>query len=596
MNKTKGVRMPSATKLVKHQEKTSQSKLAKQQKAREQANTENSVLVMDLDKALSTRDSKAALEILKQPSSLLGVMYPDKSHDIVCFYALHVIMLTIKDTDYQTVLQEMSDADIKNLKKILATAQERPCPNGDLTVKYLYELEREIAQGNGNIVAEAKKVSVGLYLSVFDHWNEAVTELTKLSGALDSFVRTVPVKQKWVTLKELSELLGFKTMSAYYSFKNRLAENHPEIESWFESVGKDKLFNMEHFDELRKLRHESLHHINNKFRPQPKGTWTILELADKMGIKAGDDTKKRNKIFGIKSALKKKFPYVVDYFTKDGQYFKAECFEDFKKLISQKSKKSQVAKPDNLWTMKELATKLGLKNEHALADIKLKLKRDNPDLADTIDSWFVYSNDAKGKSIKLFKAEHFDALQDLIEKGKKRKTKQRAPKSAKDITKLKPAVQKPMSDAEIKAALDAVLVKPDADATVVVPNPKPVEPKMTLTDVIALEKMVERWIEMLSAAYKKQDEAEQHYDDAFGKLSNVKSATERAELINQMQVANNEMVAAAEDVRKIQEKIDKAQALTRDRQTAIDALSAAEKVLAERNAAIAEFVKNANQK
>ena len=605
-------KVPSATKLVKHQEKASQSKVEKQEQERVQANAKNAALVQRLAKAFEDKDSKTAMDILKQPSLLKSIMYPTKLHDIVCLYALHVIMLTIKDANYQDILQQMSDADIKNLRKILATAQARPRPDGDMTVKYLYSLENEINQGNGNIVAEAKEVSVGLYLSVYDKWDEAIAELTKLSGALDGFVRTTPAKQKWVSMKELAELLGFKEIGAFYNLKRKLSRKHPNIDDWFENYGNQgKLFNMEHFEELKKWADEK--QKKGEQAQTQEETWTILELVDKIGLTGETEDKKRNRLFGLKCRLKKKFPAVADYFTPDGQYFKVKYFEDFKALVEKyrrdpKSSKvvatvktEKFLEGESFWSMETLAGKLKV-SKHTLATIKWQLKNDNPDLIGIIDSWFVSSNDAKGKAVKLFKAEHFDALKDLIDKGKKRKPKEPV-KVGKVTEQVKKHETEPVDAAEIKAALDKVLVKKDSEPAVI-PNPKLVEPKMTLVDVMALEKMLARWIKMLESVSKEKDLAEQEYADVLSKLTQAEPS-ERAGLLNQMQLANENVIAAAARVKELQSRIDTAKSFAKDREEAVNVANAAaetkrkaDQALADIDAEIVKFMQNisANQK
>ena len=594
--------MVSAIKQVVHNVKQG----ASERKQQVDVNRADAQFVNDVLTSMNFKENSAR-ELIMQVDTIRDVIQVTEGHNIRCFYALHAIFLALLSVDCTDVLNEMSDVDIRVLAKCISVAKSRPCPDKNALEQSLNSL-----QNKGYVPSSPDGISKAAYVNsnkimhhVADLWDDAVAELNRWGDAIDNFERVVSVKQKWVSMKELAELLGFKKMKKFYGFKRDLGRKHPEIENWFENYGNQgKLFNMEHFDQLKKWADEK-RNKDAKAEVQ-EGNWTILELADKIGVTGETENKKRKRLFGLKCRLKKHFPVIADYFTPDGQYFKADCFEDFKALIekyrSQKVEKAhqvaQVAKleSESLWAMETLAAVLKM-NKHTLATVKWQLKHDNPDLVETIDSWFISSKDTNGKVIHLFKAEYLDEMKTLIAKGKKRASKQSISKVVRGDKKSANKKKIDVDDAEIKAALDAVLVKTDADATAVVQNPKPVESKMTLTDVIALNKMLARWQEMLEAALKEQAVAEQAYNDALAKLTHAEPQ-QRAELLSQMQAANDGVRVAAARIAELKARVDDADKLAQERAEALNAVRLAaeakqnaERALAEKDAAIAKFVK-----
>jgi len=435
---------------------------------------------------------------------------------INCFWVLHAIFIALISVDCSDVLNKMSDANINKLKNTIKIASERKALDEAFIEGQIASVKADNSAPSSDTgrTKGVKLASLELSktLAKKTDWSDAVSELNRWANAIDNFKRTVPFNKKWLTLKELSEALGFDKIDKYYTNKSKLAKIHPEIEAWFvlnpTPAEKGLYFDAEHFQEFKQLmdamRKENYKRKFSKVADQPKGTWTILEFADKIGVGGDDDNKKRTAVFNIKYALKKKFPQVVDYFTSDGQYFYIKYFQDFQNLR-------------NLSRQKRRGT----------------------------------------------------------DKKKRTARKQSRAKSQKVV---KPS---------IKAQLDKVLVnaQPTTNAT---PKVKPVETKSaTLLDMIALDKMLTRWIEMLNTAKQECDLSEKNYNDISAQLLSVKTATERVNILNQMQSANDKILAAADQVRAIQEKIDRANALKQDRQEAARAL-------AEKDALIAAFLQEAN--
>lgn len=476
--------MPSAIKLVKHAERGSRH--AKKIEMRENTNNADSMAVMNLSKAFENKNADVALDMLKQPSVLGRLMRADKKRDIVCFYALHAVLLLVKDKDCNAVLQQMTDTDIEDLKLLLRIAKSRSCPDQDRTLDYLSSML--VKFGKGDVVSDTMIISVRLYLDVSHVWEKSVVELDKWTDATDNFVRVVNLNQRWWTIKELADKLSFSTVNAFYIRKSCLKKKHSEIEKWFVNFGNQgKMFDSEHFDEFKKL------------------------LEDKPNIKSTKVQKK---------------PVVQ-------------------------------ADDDNLWPMRKLAEKLGLKSDSdsVMYGLKCRILKTRPELRKTVNSWFVNSNGIRGLSFKLFKAEHFEEFKALCVRDKQTNT-------------VQPVEKNP--------------------TTFVVPEPKQVESKpMTLLDVVALEKMLTAWNEMLTAATQERDAAEQNYKDVSAQVLTVKNAAERGDMLKQMMSANDAVLAAADNVREIQEKIDRANALKQER-------AEAARILAEKDALIVAFLKEAS--
>jgi len=466
---------------------------------------------------------------------------------------------------------------------------------------------------------------------------------------------------------------------------------HPEIETWFENYGKyGKLFDASHFQELKQLFDEM-----EKNDGIPVGCWTIVQLADEMGLKDQTDDKKREHISQIKSTVKQKYPQIVEFFTPNCRYFRAECFgewqrlralagqrghynvtnraekpvkkavaefdpnkhynkdqlaevcgykngkilstvvstlktknDDFAKLVADcfigvtntKNKKYMIAfkieklaefkaflphivaentkkalDSDNIISMENLAEKLGWSIATLRSNLSIVLKKAKPERRAEINSWFV-SSDIKKNYKSGLKIEFIDKVVKLFEGGRKHSKKttsfvrtpvKETPKEFVKLKKAKKQKKQMVDEAEINMELDKVLVKPE-NSMVIVSNSKSVESKpMTLLDVVALEKMLTAWNEMLAAATQERDAAEQNYKDVSAQVLTVKNAAERGDMLKQMMSANDAVLAAADNVREIQEKIDRANALKQER-------AEAARILAEKDALIAAFLKEAS--
>ena len=245
--------------------------------------------------------------------------------------------------------------------------------------------------------------------------------------------------------------------------------------------------------------------------------------------------------------------------------FKIEKLDEFKKflphIVEQNAKHN--IDPEKEISIADLAKKMELSVIALQNRMNGFLRTASSEQKADFESWFV-SSDSRRNYKSALKAEYFDKFVEMFGGERKRGRPKRVTTQSNSV--------------------DTIVQENDDKKT------------MTLVDVVALDKLVKRWIDILSDLYEQQDMAEKRYDAAMAKVAKAKSAAERSVLINQMQSANEDIMSVAARVREIQTKIDAAHKLARERHEAIEALNAAEKALAEKDAKIAEFIRNANQK
>lgn len=474
-----------------------------------------------------------------------------------CPYILHSVCYLMLGQGCADVLKRMSVENVRVLKECISIATSRERPDGKSLAKMLESVDDEIMLQSGAIAN-----SVSLF------WDDVNAELNTWDATVNMHLGKSSGKNKvYLTTQELCDWLGLEGVKDVYKIKCKLVKTHPEIKTWFENLGNQgNLFQAEHFEAFKILVDEMYQANTTKNKPQPSGTWTILELAKRIGVSGENDEKKRQHVFELKYVLKKKFPYVVDYFTQDGQYFKAECFDEFKKLIAVR-RGSSITESQNLWTKQELATRLGFKNEHSIDTEKWKIKKNNPELAKKIDSWFVYVNNGKGTLVLMFKAECFEELKALFTQGKK---KSHTPTQKSVKVPAKETVKRPRQKTGNANPVQEIICE----------DAHPVD----MLGVKALEAKVAALTKMLK-------EAAARYDEILVKLSNAKPV-ERPELLHQMEQANNEVMAVEKD-------LDTANALQNEKLAKLDAVRAADEAkrladaaLADIDAKITEFLKS----
>lgn len=370
-------------------------------------------------------NKNVALELITQPETIRNLGQVTDKHNVICLYVMHAISIALGGVNCSDVLNKMSDADIKILQKSIQTAKRRSRPDTEALEKGLANsraLKHEQSSRLG-IERAANQKSMALYGIVAKCWDKAVTELNRWGDAVDNFERVVPISKQWVTYEELRVALGFETIDLLYRNKCKLSKTHPEIEEWFDCHGVDgKLFNMAHFEEFKKL--------VNEVATGSKDVWTIVQLADKMGLKDQTDDKKREHISQIKTTVKRKYPQIVEFFTPNCRYFRAECFDEWQRLRAlagqrghynvtnraEKPVKKAVAEfdPNKHYNKDQLAEVCGYKNGKILSTVVSTLKTKNDDFAKLVADCFIGVTNTKNKkymiAFKIEKLEEFKAF------------------------------------------------------------------------------------------------------------------------------------------------------------------------------------------
>ncbi|MCQ2572080.1 MAG: hypothetical protein MJ165_03755 [Alphaproteobacteria bacterium] len=254
--------MASAIGLVKKQRHEQQFASQRQlEKNRKDAAAIHSIF-LGLDNA------DIALKIISAPNNLRGLLSNHNGHNASCFYAVHALLipLFLENIDYTHVLNQMSDANIKNLKEIITTAKKHSRPQTQIIEKVLQQ-HRKNGISEDNVMIQSLKIS----REVSDNWNVLVTELEKLTVAIDTFERdfalskptaaTEPESEVFWTLEDLAEKMGLKNKNTLYKQKNLIISRNPElaeaVNSWFipltNGFSPNKVFRAKHFDKYKAL-------------------------------------------------------------------------------------------------------------------------------------------------------------------------------------------------------------------------------------------------------------------------------------------------------------------------------------------------------
>lgn len=259
---------------------------------------------------MGLNDADIAREIISDPNNLRGLLSNHNGHNASCFYAVHAVLipLFLENIDYTYVLNQMSDANIKNLKEIITIAKKHPRPQIQAIEKVLQQ-HRENNTPEDNVMIQSLKIS----REVSDNWDVLFVELEKLTVAIDTFERdfalskptaaTEPKSEVFWTLEELAEKMGFKNKNALYKQKNLIISRNPElaetVNSWFipltTGFSPKKVFRAKHFEEYKALYEQTMQYLNIE-RQMP---------ADKPKVKKTRSTRKTEKPVVAKEPKKK---------------------------------------------------------------------------------------------------------------------------------------------------------------------------------------------------------------------------------------------------------------------------------------------------
>ncbi len=421
---------------------------------------------------------------------------------INCLWALHAVLYGLCDKNPQDILVQMSDDDISKLRTGIELAGSRA------QLSDIEKLKKLIAttENSNPVPSSAEGLRKGpklasLYLTEVVakklSWSGAVEQLNLWADAIDNFVCPKPSVENWMSLEDLSTKLGFDTIDQFYLWKSGLKKSYPEIdgEDWFVNLGNQgKRFNPKHFDELKRLYDETYGKNSEK----------------KKSTKAKTGVKKAGQKDKVKSAV---------------------------------AVKPVIKADENHWTLEQLAEKLELKNGQSVSKLKYQILKDNPALKDTVNSWFVNSAGTKSVSLKLFKAEHFEEFKALVENFKKKSSKTKA-----SSTKAKAT----------KAELPDVRVVDDPEpARMVLPvGALPIGHPKNAQELRIVQKTLEVWIQELEAAKKEHEIAEQKYGEKFEQAA--KPGEDTVKVLAELQLANEQVLAAAARVKEVQTNLMKA--------------------------------------
>ena len=226
---------------------------------------------------MGLNDANIAYQVIQEPNNLRGLLSNHNGHNASCFYAVHAVLipLFLENVNYTRMLNQMSDADIKNLREIITIAKKHPRPQINMIEKVLQQ-HRENNTPEDNVMIQSLKIS----REVSDNWDVLVVELEKLTVAIDTFERdfalskptaaTEPKSEVFWTLEELAEKMGFKNKNALYKQKNLIISKNPEladtVNSWFipltTGFSPKKVFRAKHFDEYKALYEQTMQYLN----------------------------------------------------------------------------------------------------------------------------------------------------------------------------------------------------------------------------------------------------------------------------------------------------------------------------------------------
>ena len=320
-----------------------------------------------------------------------------------CDYMLHALLWTLRNMDSGKVLKDMSKDSIKILKDTLSAIQDYERPNkrdADVVADIYYRKAQKqnippVVKQEYNVV----RFSSFITSTVAAHWDEVTTEVKKWTALLE-----MPQNTK-TEQKEVAKVAEQKTVAEPVKKVEIQTPVQPAVAiNQKEKTMKEKTENNEEL-------------------------WTTERLAHELGFKnimSFHTTKymvlKKNPDAAAK--LNEWFSGVVP--NKKRPLFKAKYFEELKLLFNGRTKNRIESEPKQklkvadateadgeLWTLVQLADKLGMPNVNVLYAKKNACIARNQNLAEQINGWFV-----KRGNRRYFKAKYFDDLKSLFAKSK----------------------------------------------------------------------------------------------------------------------------------------------------------------------------------
>lgn len=247
---------------VKKVAREGQSRAAK----RAFAEQESANVALRIFKALTDLDEKVVYEVAKKPELLESFVDKDGPGNFKSPYVMHafVLLMDLADVKHEAVLETMSTENIELLKKMLLMSQERPCPDkkmleSSLSARTQLPHAVDPIQARNN---EALTLSLQATMDVADYWTCVKASLDKWVKTIDTFAskkqaETIAPTEKYISLQELADVMGYKNVGSLATKKNLLIKAHPEladeINSMFVARGRIKVFKQECLERFNQL-------------------------------------------------------------------------------------------------------------------------------------------------------------------------------------------------------------------------------------------------------------------------------------------------------------------------------------------------------
>lgn len=158
----------------------------------------------------------------------------------------------------------------------------------------------------------------------------------------DEIVKDKNGKELWKSEK-LAKMLGFNSTEYFLTKKCELRKQRPDIDKWFVRVGSAVYFYPEYFEDLKALLQPLVTVREQVIKEEDnKELWSTAKIVAELGL-PGEMC-----FFNRKSRLLKRNPEIENYFVRKGNvvYFKAENFDEFKKLLEEMGNRSYQSKGD----------------------------------------------------------------------------------------------------------------------------------------------------------------------------------------------------------------------------------------------------------
>ena len=171
-------------------------------------------------RALLNFDTAKAREIIKNPRGIKSLM--DTQHGLVCLHAMHAVALALVSEDCDTILNEMSDADIAVLRECISIAKKihRGDPNNIKTFEAKRLESREsglktLSDGQTCEMTQHEKwenevmlKSLEICKKVSDEafWQDSITQLDKWGNKIDNFKREKVLLKPQDTLLKITQV------------------------------------------------------------------------------------------------------------------------------------------------------------------------------------------------------------------------------------------------------------------------------------------------------------------------------------------------------------------------------------------------------